>query len=70
MRKEISPAIMWTVIVVAVGLATYIIYTRTGHRNRPANYVPARALVAQPEVRAKLLDMYQQKYGAGSHGRK
>jgi len=66
MRKELNPVVVWSIIAVVVVLVGYVVYDRAGSRKPPADYVPARELVQDPAVRAKLVDMYKQKYGHGA----
>lgn len=67
MRKELSPVAVWGIIAAVVILVGCVVYNRTaGNGKPPADYVPARELVQDPSVRAKLVDMYKQKYGHGA----
>lgn len=63
MRREMNPAVVAVVIVIVVGIAFAMLWRLSEHRKRPADYVPARALVRDPSYREKILQRHREKYG-------
>ena len=62
MRNKAGPVALVVAVVAVVGYLWYL-YQSTWVRHVPPNYVPAQARAQQPEVRSRIRDIVQQRWG-------